>query len=274
MSHEDILAAMVDRDAEPVNVEPSFTNQVCCISIHIPNRVLFLNCPGQLYTFLHSALRTSYRLGIDKEQGQQWITLHGTPFMSPGPGQHAGPQIYCALIACMMKCGWQLVTASTISLRVTDVHSMFFEKAKLATTSGERLAICALTFIGMNIIELTDAPLHLVELLRTALNSHWKQGERNAVTSKLQSGAPQFQLSGRPWDAVGPADLIATRILIAQLLSKLKGAGYTVLLSCPTKITNAGMRPEELDSWIIQCPDTESTAAAADAQLGYETFKD
>lgn len=244
---------MVNRDADPVNVESSFAGQICCISTHVPNRVLFLNCPGQLYTFLHSALRSSYRLGIRTEQGQQSIVLNGMPFHAPGPGETFGPQIHCAIVRCMLSCGWELVCGSGISLRVADVHAMFFKKAK--QTSNHSPNVCAISFIDSNIIRLIDTPVSLLEMIKDILHSQWRKGEKDVIKFKVQDGVPQFTLKGRVFDGMSVSDIVATRALLAQIISKMCASGYEIITSCPTKVSNAGMRPQELDTWIIRCPE-------------------
>ncbi|CCG85138.1 Putative uncharacterized protein [Taphrina deformans PYCC 5710] len=274
MSHQDLLAAMTNRDADPVNVEPSFAGQICCISTHLPNRVLFLNCPGQLYSFLHSAIRTGYRLGIQKEQGQQALTLNGMPFLAPGPGEIFGPQIHCAIIRCMINCGWELVCGSSISLRVTDVHSMFFQKAPM-TNDTATAEVCALSFVEHNTVRLIDAPVELVELMKMILESHWLRGEKGAVKFSVQNGVPQFIMKGRLFDGAANVDLLATRALLAQVISKIKIEGYNIITACPTRVTNAGMRPQELDTWIIGCPKSRGVTETRDKPREVqEVFRD
>lgn len=274
MSEHALLNAMVDRDADPVNVEPSFAGQICSISTHLPNRILFLNCPGQLYTFLHSAIRVSYRPGVKSEQGQQILTLNGLPFQAPGPGETFGPQIHCAIVRCMTACGWEIVCSTAISLRVPDIHTFYFRKTKYSVeTYTSQPMVCALAFIESNVMRLIDCPVALLELIKVTVEGHWRKGEKSAVKFKVRDSVPELTLKGRVFDATTNNEIIATRTILAQLISKMGAAGYTIITSCQTKVSNAGMRPQELDTWIIRCPD-DGNDAAKDGTVPSETFRD
>lgn len=273
MSDHELLNAMVNRDADPVNVEPSFAGQICSISTHLPNRILLLNCPGQLYSFLHSAIRTSYRPGIQREQGQQVLILNGLPFQAPGPGETFGPQIHCAIVRCMLACGWEIACSTTISLRVPDVHTFFFKKGRAHPPGRPLPLLCAMTFISNNAIRLVDAPVALVELVKITLEGHWNKGVQGSVIYKITDGVPQFTMKGRLFDASGEAELIASRTILGQLISKLINAGFFVVTACQSKVTNAGMRPQELDTWLIKCPE-ELNEDNGNDDMPRETFRD
>lgn len=273
MSDHELLNAMVNKDADPVNVEPSFAGQVCSISTHLPNRILFLNCPGQLYSFLHSAIRTSYRPGIQREQGQQVLILNGLPFQAPGPGETFGPQIHCAIVRCMFACGWEIACSTTISLRVPDIHTFFFKKGPSHPPGQPLPSLCAMTFINSSTIRLVDAPVALLELVKITLEGHWNKGVQGSVNYKVTEGVPQFTLKGRLFDASGESELIAARAILAQLISKLANAGFMIVTACQSKVSNAGMRPQELDTWLIQCPE-DSEEDADKKEVPNEVFRD
>lgn len=268
-----LLHAMVDQNAEPTEVEPSFAGQICCVSTHLPNQILVLNCPGTLYTFLRSAIRTGYRPGILREQGQQCIILNGQPFQGPGPGEISGPQLHLAIVRCMLSVGWEIACSSRISLRVPEVHTFFFQKSRQALQTDGSIVLCVLTFAESNLIKLIDAPVALVELVKTTLDGHWKKGEKKAVKYSIANGVPQFKLSGRVFDSMGKNELMAARMLLSQIISKLAAASYHIVTSCQTRRSDAGMGPQELDTWIIRCPNDE-VQDSRNGAAPLESFRD
>lgn len=246
-ANDQLLEAMVNKNADPVPVDPSFQGQICSISTHLPNRILFLNCPGQLYTFLHSAIRVSYRPGIHSQQGQQSILLNGAPFIAPGPGETLGPQVHVAIVRCMLACGWEIACSSSVSLRVPDIHTFFFKKS--SSTDFKNIEVCALAFIESNHIRLIDAPVKLLEILKMTIEGHFaKKGDKGAVKFTVKEGVPHFTIKGRVFDASTIVELISTRMLLSQMISKMSASGFEILTSCQARVTNAGMRPQELDT--------------------------
>ena len=177
-----------------------------------------------------------------KERGQQCIELKGSPFHAPNDAQDVeGTRIHCAIVRCMLACGWEIACSSQNSLSISDIHSFFFIKGRCIQAE-----ICAITFVAFDTIRTTDASVEFVELLQQVFETKWP-----AVKYSVKSGSPEFQLKGNLWHASGDTAIFARQMLLAQLLSKMAASGYRVLTSAQTRVTNAGMRPQELDTWII-----------------------
>lgn len=114
---------------------------------------------------------------------------------------------------------------------------------------------CALSFVDRNIIRLIDGPVKLLEIIKMMIEGHFsKQNNKATVKFTVKDGVPQFTIKSRVFDASTLEELVSTRTLLSQIISKMTASQFDIITSCQTRVTNAGMRPQELDTWIIQCP--------------------
>ncbi|ORY82121.1 hypothetical protein BCR37DRAFT_393157 [Protomyces lactucae-debilis] len=244
---ERALDAMVNADAEPLNVDASYAYQTCCISTHGPNRILILNAPGVLRNMLVSAVKTSYRKGISKEVGQQEVILHGRPFFPFGQDLQDGVRITYALIRCMIQCGWDITTDINLSWRTFDVATLYFHKSESSDSkSRQHVVVCAIDLVDLNGIQVIDAPVALVNLVKTVIQQRWTAGH----TYSLAQGTPEFRLKGFAFESASSSQLAGSRMLLGTLLSRLRQDGYKLITTCNTKATEHG----QLSTLIIQCP--------------------
>ncbi|GBG79243.1 hypothetical protein CBR_g29294 [Chara braunii] len=226
----------------------SFCEQgVVCISPHGSDILRVFNLSDQGMERLSSAITSTWSRGIKSGAWQAdklyEFRFHGNPW--PGAGAEAiqSRRLMVGIFRCMLGMGYGLALSPNVSKRQGAKDAWVFLQRFDSWRCSDPRDIFAISFNRANRIRIIDAKDEITALITHVAGRYWRKG-----TAKIGSyeGVPEIELAGSPWDANGK-DSTANRVLVAQLVAGLAGAGYTVYASLASERGN-GCRP---DSWVV-----------------------
>jgi len=229
---------------------PQFVTQFASMSLHMSDRVRFLNFPPELPASIEGVFTAHWPTGIQYKQnygGSYEFKLRGRPWTGHGSDAITARRLMCRLLEALYDSGWVLAFATDISKKPEDKDTLIF---RLQNPIPAPRSWAAISFSNTDKIRLIDAP---DELVQSVVSTYSDMGVVQRHGPYFLEGAYELKLRGRPWWSSGEETMTARRWLLI-LLAVLETHGYTCYASIDQKAGSA--ESGDTDTWHICRPQT------------------
>lgn len=223
---------------------PSYTPAACAsfasLVISKSDRIRLISFPRIIVDAVQETIRSSWPRGIQNVReynGSHEIKLCGWPWSTNNDESFLATRLIRRILDMLLTHGWVLSLSTDISKRMENKTALMFRHQQPAPNSCEWVAI---SFNGLDLLHLIDAPPSLVQALVSDLSLVTKSHQPHK-----QQDVYELKIYGQPWGIFGKDSMQAWKMAL-KLMETLEVHGFRVCASINHK---GGRQSVEADTW-------------------------
>lgn len=204
---------------------PVFQTQFAAMSMHMSDRLRFLQFPMEVTQAVQNVVAGSWHQGIQEHReyyGSYEIKMRGNPWRGYGDESVYARRLMYRIFEALFNLGWVLSISTDVSKKQLDKDTLIFRQQN---PTPQLCTWMSVAFSKQDRIRFIDAPVeliqHFIPILAPVTQAHGNY--------KLP-GVYEFKIRGCPWFASGGATM-ETRKLLLVLMAGLEAHGFTVYAS-------------------------------------------